>query len=209
MDHLRRDPVVSEVTDMKSEELGPGVFRFKAEVAWDGEAVAGRYLARCGRDALVARLAAAMEADKAAAAAAAAAVVGTAGTSPPLGEQGSNSGGDGGDERRSLLVDGYAASEVARGRNGVGQPGAVAPPHRHSAVDLVLQRYGRDIINAVGAEVDRIEGEIQVGAGVMFATTDCERTLQNTVFLCTTPCEAAGISLRSLSGREKTLLFTR
>lgn len=28
-------------------------------------------------------------------------------------------------------------------------------------VPVALQRYGRDIISAVGAEVDRIEGEIQ------------------------------------------------
>ena len=30
-----------------------------------------------------------------------------------------------------------------------------------AALPAVLKRYGRDIISAVGAEVDRIEGEIQ------------------------------------------------
>lgn len=41
---LRSDPVVVEVIDAKSEEIGPGVFRFKAEVEFDGAAVVRRYL---------------------------------------------------------------------------------------------------------------------------------------------------------------------
>ncbi len=53
---LRRDGVVSYILDTKTEEIGPRVFRFKAEVAWDGEQLAGRYLARVGRERLVARL---------------------------------------------------------------------------------------------------------------------------------------------------------
>ena len=36
---LQNDPVVAFVTDTKTEEIGPGVFRFKAEVAWNGDKV--------------------------------------------------------------------------------------------------------------------------------------------------------------------------
>ena len=32
MDYLRRDPVVKAVYDAKSEEMGPGIYRFKAEI---------------------------------------------------------------------------------------------------------------------------------------------------------------------------------
>jgi zinc transporter 9 len=32
MSHLRKDPVVAYVTDTKTEEIGPGVFRFKVRV---------------------------------------------------------------------------------------------------------------------------------------------------------------------------------
>eukprot|EP00967_Tisochrysis_lutea_P137874 scaffold248160_cov17-Tisochrysis_lutea.AAC.1 len=35
--HLQKDPVVAFVTDTKTEEIGPGIFRFKAEVAWNGD----------------------------------------------------------------------------------------------------------------------------------------------------------------------------
>jgi ABC-type cobalt transport system substrate-binding protein len=30
--HLRRDPVVKAIYDAKSEEIGPNIFRFKAEI---------------------------------------------------------------------------------------------------------------------------------------------------------------------------------
>ncbi len=30
--HLKRDPVVKAVYDAKSEEIGPNIFRFKAEI---------------------------------------------------------------------------------------------------------------------------------------------------------------------------------
>lgn len=57
---LRRDPVVSDVLETKTEEIGPRIFRFKAEVAWDGERLAERYLQRVartgGREKLVQRL---------------------------------------------------------------------------------------------------------------------------------------------------------
>ena len=41
---LRRDPVVSEVTDPKSEEVGPGAFRFKVEIEFNGDVVVQRHL---------------------------------------------------------------------------------------------------------------------------------------------------------------------
>ena len=35
---LRQDPVVSYILDTKTEEIGPGIYRFKAEV-WRGRGV--------------------------------------------------------------------------------------------------------------------------------------------------------------------------
>ncbi len=46
MSLLRKDPVVLYVSDVKSEELGPRTFRFKAEVGWDADMLVERYLAR-------------------------------------------------------------------------------------------------------------------------------------------------------------------
>ena len=46
--HVARDPVVKAVFDAKSEEIGPGVFRFKAEIEFDGPRVAARHMARLG-----------------------------------------------------------------------------------------------------------------------------------------------------------------
>ena len=43
---LESDPVVSHVYEHKSEEIGPGKFRFMAEVQFDGAAVVERYLER-------------------------------------------------------------------------------------------------------------------------------------------------------------------
>ena len=57
---LRADAVVADVLDAKSEEIGPGVFRFKAEVEFNGDAIVARYLDTPGtRDRLVAMFAAA------------------------------------------------------------------------------------------------------------------------------------------------------
>ena len=46
LEHLRRDPVVRAVIDAKTEEIGPGLFRFKAEVSFAGPAVVDRHLKR-------------------------------------------------------------------------------------------------------------------------------------------------------------------
>ncbi len=43
---LQSDPVVAYVKDTMTEEVGSGMFRFKAEVAWNGDAVVQRYLDR-------------------------------------------------------------------------------------------------------------------------------------------------------------------
>ncbi|KAG1666455.1 hypothetical protein FOA52_015125 [Chlamydomonas sp. UWO 241] len=47
---LRRDPVVYDVTGMRTEEIGPRVFRIYGEVTWDGERLAERYLQQAGRE---------------------------------------------------------------------------------------------------------------------------------------------------------------
>jgi len=43
---MRKDPVVSEVYLAKSEELGPGTFRYAAELEFDGTAIVNRFLDR-------------------------------------------------------------------------------------------------------------------------------------------------------------------
>ncbi|KDD72861.1 hypothetical protein H632_c2802p0, partial [Helicosporidium sp. ATCC 50920] len=47
--HLQADPLVTSVIDAKSEAVGDGVYRFKAEIQWSGDAVVERFLAREGR----------------------------------------------------------------------------------------------------------------------------------------------------------------
>ena len=60
MSTLRADPVVADVIDAKSEEIGPGVFRLKMEIEFCGEAIVARYLATPGkREELLAMFAAA------------------------------------------------------------------------------------------------------------------------------------------------------
>jgi zinc transporter 9 len=43
--HIQADPVVKEVFDAKSEQLGPQLYRFKVEVEWDGSQMVQRFLA--------------------------------------------------------------------------------------------------------------------------------------------------------------------
>mmetsp|Transcript_3669 Transcript_3669/g.10316 ORF Transcript_3669/g.10316 Transcript_3669/m.10316 type:complete len:306 (-) Transcript_3669:2083-3000(-) len=120
---LMQDPAVSYVTDTKTEEIGPGVFRFKADVGWDGATLAARYIERIGRDRLLQRLRAALK-------------------SPS--------------------------------------------PHE---IDRVLQGYGKGIVRAVGAEVDRIEAEIQEmnpvsGWGSLGGGTGCWSAALFTALFC-------------------------
>ncbi|KAH1240326.1 Metal tolerance protein C4 [Glycine max] len=47
---LKKDPVVDSLYDCKSEVIGPGFFRFKAEIDFNGEKVVQNYLKRTGRE---------------------------------------------------------------------------------------------------------------------------------------------------------------
>ncbi|XP_077236803.1 metal tolerance protein C4-like [Tasmannia lanceolata] len=47
---LKSDPVVDALYDCKSEVIGPGFFRFKAEIAFNGVVVVQNYLERTGRE---------------------------------------------------------------------------------------------------------------------------------------------------------------
>ncbi|GLJ26963.1 hypothetical protein SUGI_0527910 [Cryptomeria japonica] len=48
---LASDPVVDAIYDCKSEVIGPGSFRFKAEIDFNGVAIVQNYLQRTGREA--------------------------------------------------------------------------------------------------------------------------------------------------------------
>lgn len=52
VEHLKADPMVFCVIDPKSEEIGDGVYRFKAEIQWSGDRVVGKHLASLGPDSL-------------------------------------------------------------------------------------------------------------------------------------------------------------
>lgn len=47
---LKSDPVVDSLYDCKSEVIGPGFFRFKAEIDFNGVVVVQNYLKRTGRE---------------------------------------------------------------------------------------------------------------------------------------------------------------
>ncbi|TQD80627.1 hypothetical protein C1H46_033806 [Malus baccata] len=47
---LKNDPVVDSLYDCKSEVIGPGFFRFKAEIDFNGVVVVQNYLSRTGRE---------------------------------------------------------------------------------------------------------------------------------------------------------------
>ncbi|CAL5227702.1 g10710 [Coccomyxa viridis] len=94
--HLRKDPVVRAVYDAKSEEIGPNIFRFKAEIEFNGERIVEHHMERMGG-------------------------------------------------KEQLLEQMYSAMAT----------------RRDETVDLALRSYGRDMVGALGAEVDRLETEIQ------------------------------------------------
>jgi zinc transporter 9 len=96
LNHLRKDPVVKAVYDAKSEEIGPGVYRFKAEIDFVGEAVVERHMERLGQDFL------------------------------------------------------YGRMKLASQTN------------NDNALDMCLKEYGKDMIGALGAEVDRLEQEVSL-----------------------------------------------
>lgn len=51
MQFLKNDPVVDSVYDCKSEVIGPGFFRFKAEIDFNGVVLVQNYINRAGREA--------------------------------------------------------------------------------------------------------------------------------------------------------------
>lgn len=106
--HLEADPVVEAVFDAKSEEIGPGIYRFKAEIDFLGEEVVQRHMDRYGRDSLLRKI------------------------------------------------------QTAAGSN--------------AELAHTLKAYGEDIINAVGAEVDRIETDIQrINPGIRYVDLETDR----------------------------------
>lgn len=50
LQYLKSDPVVDSLYDCKSEVIGPGFFRFKAEIDFNGVVVVQNYLKRTGRE---------------------------------------------------------------------------------------------------------------------------------------------------------------
>ena len=44
LEYLNNDPVVNNVYDARSEELGPGVYRFSAELDFNGKMIADKHL---------------------------------------------------------------------------------------------------------------------------------------------------------------------
>ncbi|GAB2268423.1 hypothetical protein Dimus_003385 [Dionaea muscipula] len=51
MQFLKDDPVVDSVYDCKSEVIGPGFFRFKAEIDFNGVVLVQKYIERAGSEA--------------------------------------------------------------------------------------------------------------------------------------------------------------
>jgi len=49
LEFLKSDPVVDALFDCKSEVIGPGFFRFKAEIEFNGDVLVQNYLERTGR----------------------------------------------------------------------------------------------------------------------------------------------------------------
>eukprot|EP00887_Chlorella_sp_A99_P004011 scaffold11.g4011.t1 len=56
LDYLQADKMVLKVIDPKSEEIGDGIFRYKAEIQWSGDCVVDKYLEGLGRDSVYAQL---------------------------------------------------------------------------------------------------------------------------------------------------------
>ncbi|XP_059306601.1 metal tolerance protein C4-like [Lycium ferocissimum] len=92
---LKKDPVVDSVYDYKSEVIGPGFFRFKAEIDFNGVKLVQNYLDRAGREQWAKKL-------------------------------------------------------------------RKASKHKDDAAILeIMSHYGEEVVTALGAEVDRLEKEIQ------------------------------------------------
>eukprot|EP00197_Chlamydomonas_leiostraca_P006155 CAMPEP_0202858940 /NCGR_PEP_ID=MMETSP1391-20130828/1265_1 /ASSEMBLY_ACC=CAM_ASM_000867 /TAXON_ID=1034604 /ORGANISM="Chlamydomonas leiostraca, Strain SAG 11-49" /LENGTH=659 /DNA_ID=CAMNT_0049537923 /DNA_START=118 /DNA_END=2097 /DNA_ORIENTATION=+ len=134
LDHLAADPVVLAVSDTKSEEVGPRVYRFKAEVAWNSDALVDKYLKRCGREALAQRL------------------------------------------KEAIVEEERAAAAAAASQSSNGAAPVTSTSGQQLPLDCVLKAYTRSIISSVGAEVDRIEAEIQaINPGIRWVDLETDR----------------------------------
>ena len=110
---LLRDPVVHHVYDARSEEIGPGVYRFSADLDFHGDEIVARYLARIDAHTLQAKF----------------------------------------------------AKSCGEGRDG-----------DTSAFELLLKEHGARVVQAVGAEVDRMEAEVQkLVPGVQYVDLEADR----------------------------------
>lgn len=110
---LNADPVVNKVYDAKSEEIGAGVYRFTAELDFDGRVIAERHLRTIDSSALF--------------------------------------------------------RKFQNTRN-------VRNPADERAFTIVLAEYGALLVQAVGAEVDRIESEIRsLVPGVQYVDLEADR----------------------------------
>ena len=139
LNHLARDPAVSRVYDAKSEEIGPGVYRFKAEIEFDGDVVVRRARERSclsgGARSPAARVRAAVLA-----------------SSSPSHSNGSSSGSSGDFDSSSNNFGGAGADADAD---------AAAAHLLDERLDAALDDYGRELVGALGSEIDRIEASIR------------------------------------------------
>ena len=132
LNHLSRDPAVARVFDAKSEEIGPGVYRFKAEIEFDGDVVVRRARERSNRS---------LPGGKSPAARVRAAVLKSS--------SGGSGGGGGG---------GIGAATVLEGDDGNFDGGSSSLDEE---LNTALDAYGRELVGALGAEIDRIEASIR------------------------------------------------
>ena len=117
---LSKDPAVSRVFDAKSEEIGPGVYRFKAEIEFNGDVVVQRARERSnlsGAQSPAARVRAALLKSS---------TTSTSSTPP-------------------LVRDLNLNEEEAFDRN----------------LTSALDDYGKELVGALGSEIDRIEASIR------------------------------------------------
>jgi cation diffusion facilitator family transporter len=115
--HLLEDPVVHHVYDARSEEIGPGVYRFSADIDFHGDVIVSRYLNTVDVAALQRKFL-----------------------------------------RAHSAADTNAEAESTR------------------AFQAMLKEHGSQIVQAVGAEVDHLESEIQrLVPGVRYVDLEADR----------------------------------
>lgn len=128
---LSKDPAVSRVFDAKSEEIGPGVYRFKAEIEFNGDVVVQRARERSnlsGAQSPAARVRAALLKSS---------MTSTSSTSTSTSSSTSST--------PPLVRDLNLNEEEAFDRN----------------LTSALDDYGKELVGALGSEIDRIEASIR------------------------------------------------